>query len=265
VLAGLMVEVGGVPGHFWVPDVAQGASVTAAAFATTVPKVGALVATWRLVDTVGGPGGALLLVGLLAAVTMTLGNLAAYPQTDPRRLLGWSTVAQAGYLLVPVAVTGGAALARPALLFYLAAYAASNLGAFAVAAAVPDRRRLDDFQGLAGQAPWLAGSLLVCLLSLVGTPPTAVFVGKLSTFTAGWDGGLAWLVVLAALNTVASLFYYLRWLMPVFRTDTSRPRPTGTVDGPPARPATAAAVGAAVLVLGLGLAAGLVWPVLTGV
>jgi NADH-quinone oxidoreductase subunit N len=295
VLAGLLVEVGGVPGHFWVPDVAQGASATAAAFATTVPKIGALVALWRLVDTVGASAEGPVLVGIVAAVTMTLGNLAAYPQRDPRRLLGWSTVSQAGYLLVPVAVAGASTLARPALLYYLAAYAVSNLGAFAVTAAVPARRTLGDYRGLGRRHPWLAGALLVCLLSLVGTPPTAVFVGKLTAFTAGWDGRAAWLVLVAAVNTVVSLFYYLRWLMPVFRTEPGPAAPVGPGEGRADRDewrshsgeqvaqtepavsvqetgpleaaaphALAAAVASAGVVLAFGLAGGLVWPLLAG-
>jgi NADH-quinone oxidoreductase subunit N len=216
------------------------------------------VAVYRLVTVLPGPVDGPLLVAALAAVTMTLGNLAAFAQTDVRRLLGWSTVSQVGYLLLPVAVVARTDEALPALLYYLAAYAVTNLAAFAVVAAVPRRRDIEDFRGLATTSPWVAGALLVGLLSLVGTPPTAVFVGKLTVFTAAWDGGLAWLVVVAALNTVASLFYYLRWIAPAFR----RPGEEG-----PDRPrgyAAGAAVLAAACVLGLGLAAGVVLPLLEG-
>ncbi len=259
VLAGLLFKAGAVPGHFWVPDAAQAAGTPAAAFLTTVPKIGALVAIHRLVTVLPASIDGPLLVAVLAAVTMTLGNLAAFTQTDVRRLLGWSTVSQVGYLLMPVAVASGSAAALPALLLYLGAYAVTNLAAFAVVAAVPDRRTLEDFRGLAASSPWLAGALLVALLSLVGTPPTAVFVGKLTVFTAAWDGGLVWLVVVAALNSVASLFYYLRWIAPAFRRG-----------GPEAEPdrsrtsASVAAVLAAACVLGLGLAAGAVLPLLDG-
>jgi len=223
VLGGLLFKAGGVPAHFWVPDAAQGGTVTAAAFATTVPKIGALIAIYRLLEALprGGAAGLdwPLLIAVLAALSMTLGNLAAFGQDDPRRLLGWSTVSQVGYLLMPVAVAGRTDEALPALLLYLAGYAVTNLGAFAVTAALPERRTLASYRGLARQQPVLAGALLVCLLSLVGTPPTAVFTGKVAAFTAAWDGGLAWLVVVAALNTAASLFYYLRWIAPVFRPD----------------------------------------------
>lgn len=259
VLAGLLFKAGGVPAHFWVPDAAQTAGTPAAAFLTTVPKVGALVAIHRLVtvlpDSVGWP----LLVALLAAVTMTVGNLAAFAQTDVRRLLGWSTVSQVGYLLLPVAVAGRTEQALPSLLLYLGAYAVTNLTAFAVVAALPGRRTIEDQRGLAAAHPWLAAALLVALLSLVGTPPTAVFAGKLTTFTAAWDGGLAWLVVVAAVNTVASLFYYLRWIAPAYGgADPS----SGPDDRRPF--AAAAAVVAAVCVVGFGLATGAVLPLLDG-
>lgn len=262
VVGGLLFKAGGVPAHFWVPDAAQGAGTTAAAFLTTVPKMGALAALYRLVGVLPGSVNWPLLVAVLAALTMTLANLAAFAQTDARRLLGWSTVSQVGYLLLPVAATGRAAEALPALLIYLGGYAVTNLTAFAVVAAVPDRRRLEDYRGLSRQHPWLAAALLVSLLSLVGTPPTAVFIGKLSVFTAAWDGGADWLVVIAAVNTVASLFYYLRWVAPAFRaTDTATvPRPT-----PAARPwAYGAAVTAAACTLGVGLGAGALFPLVGG-
>lgn len=145
---------------------------------------------------------------------MTLGNLAAFAQTDVLRLLAYSTVSQVGYLFMVVAVAAGTDLAVPALAVYLAGYAVTNIGAFAAVVATPAARSITDWATAAGRHRWLVVSLVVCLLGLVGTPPTAVFVGKLGVFAAAWDGALAWLVVLAALNTVASLFYYLRWIAP---------------------------------------------------
>lgn len=260
VLAGLMFKAGGVPGHFWVPDAAQGAGITAAAFLTTVPKIGAMVAAYRFLgampETIPWP----LLVAILAAASMSLGNLAAFAQTSARRLLGWSTVSQVGYILLPVVVAGQAALALPSLLFYLAAYSLTNLAAFAVIAACPQRPALEDFRGLAPSSPWLAGALVVSLLSLVGTPPTAVFVGKLTTFSAAWDGGFEWLVVVAALNTVASLFYYLRWIVPVFKHQ-ERSHESARDSSPGAqRTASITAIAASGAVLAVGISAG---PVLT--
>lgn len=263
VVGGLMFKAGGVPAHFWVPDAAQGASTTAAAFLTTVPKVGAVVAAYRLVDALPGPTDVRLLVGLLAVASMTLGNLAAFAQTDPRRLLGWSTVSQVGYLLVPVAVAGLTDLALPSLLLYLAAYAVTNLGAFAVVAALPQRRDLASYRGLAASRPWLAAALLVALLGLVGTPPLAVFAGKLTTATAAWDGGYAWLSVAVVLNTLASLFYYLRWIIPAYRPEEPVERAaTGAFAPQPWAHGAASAAGVAVLALGL--AAGAAWTVADG-
>ncbi|MFR9780474.1 NADH-quinone oxidoreductase subunit N [Micromonospora sp. MS34] len=223
VLAGLLFKIGAVPGHFWVPDAVQGATIPAGALLTTIPKLGGLLAAYRLftvvpVDVVNWP----LLVAVLAAVSMTLGNFAAFGQADPRRLLAYSTVSQVGYLLMAVAVAGRADRALPALLAYLAGYAVTNLGAFAVLAAEP-HDNLAGYRGLAARRSWSAAALVICLLGLVGTPPTAVFAGKLLVFTAAWDGGLAWLVVVAAANTLASLFYYLRWLVPAFSGVDRRP------------------------------------------
>lgn len=222
-LAGLLFKAGGVPAHFWLPDAAEGASRPVAAFVTTVPKIGAFVALFRLAEDVFREP---LLLALLAAATMTLGNLAAFYQDNVRRLLAYSSISQAGYLLVPVAMAGRSDLAEPALLFYVAAYAVTNLGAFAVVQAA-GTDRLQDYAGLARRSPWPAAALVVCLLGLVGTPPTAVFVGKLLVFAAAWDGGYAWLAVLAAVNTVASVFYYLRWIRPVFAGEGAAPRAWG--------------------------------------
>ncbi|MEG3627694.1 NADH-quinone oxidoreductase subunit N [Streptomyces poriticola] len=253
VLAGILFKAGGVPGHFWVPDVVQGSPAPVAAFLTTVPKIGALAAAFRLAATpladADVPWTALL--ATLSAASMTLGNLAAFFQRDATRLLAYSTVSQVGYLLIPVAVTGDSGLAGQALLYYLAAYAVTNLGAFAVVCALPGARTLDDHRGLARRHPALAASLAVCLLGLVGTPPTAVFLGKLEVFSAAFDGGLAWLAVLAAVNTVASLFYYLRWIVPAF-TGRTAAGPLREVS----RPAAAIAYGTAAASVALGVFGG---------
>lgn len=261
VVAGLMFKAGGVPGHFWVPDAAQGAGGAVAAFLTTVPKIGALVATYRLVDALPETLRWGLLVAVLAVASMTIGNLAAYWQDDPRRLLGWSTVSQVGYLLVPVAVAGRSDLALPSLLVYLAGYTVTNLAAFAVTTALPDRRALASYRGLSRSHPWLAAALLVALLGLVGTPPTVVFAGKLTTTAAAWDGGAAWLAVVVFVNTVASLFYYLRWIAPVY---ARAERTGGTVSGAWGSLrwwSTVAAAACAGLSVLFGVGTGLIWSV----
>jgi NADH-quinone oxidoreductase subunit N len=218
VLAGLLFKIGGVPAHFWVPDVTEGAAAPVAAVVTTIPKVGGLVAAYRLVTEAlaSAPLDWPLLIAVLAAVTMTLGNLAAFFQDSARRLLAYSTISQVGYLLMAVAAATRSDLALRGLLFYLAAYAITNLGAFAVVTELPGARRLQDYGGLFHHDRWLALALVICLLGLVGTPPTSVFVGKLTVFSAAIDADLSWLAVVAAVNTVASVFYYLRWIVPLF-------------------------------------------------
>ncbi len=227
VLAGLLFKAGGVPAHFWVPDVTDGTSAPVAAFVTTVPKIGAFAALLRLLTT-AIPAAAVnwpLLVAILAAATMTLGNLAAFYQTSVKRLLAYSTISQAGYLLMAVAVASRSTLATRSLLFYLAAYAATNLGAFAVVAALPHAATLTSYRGLARRHPGLAAVLVICLL-------------------------------------VASLFYYLRWLAPVFlrQPDGTQPDPLLASGGW----AAASAYAAGTISLALGIAAGAVLPLLTG-
>ena len=247
VLAGLMFKAGGVPGHFWVPDAAQGAGGAVAAYLTTIPKIGAVIAAYRLVailpETFAWP----LLVGLLALASMTLGNLAAYWQSDPRRLLGWSTVSQVGYLLVPVAVAGRSDLALPSLLLYLTGYTVTNMSAFAVT------------------RPALGVSLAVALLGLIGTPPTIIFVGKVTIAAAAWEAGDAWLAIAVFLNTLLSLFYHLRWIAPVYRFGSaSEDADAAERVTWPAKPVSAStAATTAVLTVLLGVGSGVIWQLVT--
>lgn len=261
VLAGLLFKAGGVPGHFWVPDATDGASVTAAAFLTTVPKIGALIAITRLVDVLPADLPWASVLGILAVASMTLGNLAALTQDDVRRLLGWSTVSQVGYLLAAAAVVGLDDLGRPALLFFVVGYALSNLAAFAVVAVAPERRALADWAGFATRHPALGAALVVALLGLVGTPPTAVFIGKTTIMGATWDAGLAWLAIAVAVNTVASLSYYLRWIRAALGPGGGTGHPTGETG--PNRASVLAALVAAGASIVVGLAAGPLWLVLT--
>ena len=259
VLAGLAFKAGSVPAHFWVPDAAQGSTALAAAFVTTVPKIGAVIALYRLIVALPDTLAWGVFIGVLAVASMTLGNLAAFAQDDPRRLLGWSTVSQVGYLLVPVAVAGRSDLALPSMLLFLGGYAVTNLAAFAVTAALPAVRDVSGYAGLVRVRPGLAVALVVALLGLVGTPPTVVFVGKLTTATAGWDGGMPWLTVALLVNSLVSLFYYLRWIAPALRRDDPQPE----LRSPSVWSARAAVSASAVSVL-LGVLAGPLWGVLDG-
>lgn len=244
VVVGLAFKMGAVPAHAWMPDVADGAPVPLAGFLTSIPKVGGLIALARLLSVVPDDGsGWRVLVALLAAATMTLGNLAALWQEDIRRLLGWSAVSQTGYGLMAVVALGRSDLALPALLYFLVAYVAGNLIAFAVLAELRGLRSVSAFAGLARTRPGLALALTIAFLSFLGIPPLAGFVAKLSLFGAAIEAGYTWLAVLAILNTVVSLFYYARVIGPAYFGDSGdRPEPWSR------RARLVLAVGAAALV-----------------
>lgn len=213
ICVGLAFELAAVPAHAWMPDAAEGAPAPAAAFLSVVPKVGAAIALARFLALV--PEAVLdwrPLLALMAVASMTLGNLAALRQRDVRRLLGWSTVAQSGYALVAVTLVGRSDEALPALLFFLAGYAAANLAAFGVVTELRGRTALEDYAGLVRERPLLVLVLGLAFLSLVGIPPLAGFVGKLLLYLVAIDGGYAWLAGAIVANTVVSLFYYVRVL-----------------------------------------------------
>ncbi|MDP8908757.1 MAG: NADH-quinone oxidoreductase subunit N, partial [Chloroflexota bacterium] len=208
-----------VPFHFWTPDTYEGAPLAVAAYLSVLPKIAGLVALARVLPLAlpDGAAGWPTAIAVIAAATMTLGNLAALPQRNVIRLLAYSSIAQSGYLLMGVAALDGSDLALPALVYYAIAYAAMNLAAFAVLLAVQRERRSVDisaFAGLGRAHPWWTAALAVSLLSLFGLPPLAGFVAKLEVFKAAIDAGQAWLAVVAIANTVVSLYYYLKVLAP---------------------------------------------------
>lgn len=242
VLVGLLFKLGAVPAHTWVPDVAEGAPVPAAAFLTTVPKVAAAVALYRLVETVpDGTAPLRPLIAGVAAATMTLGNLAALGQEDLRRLIGWSSVSQTGYALMAVAVAG----ALPALLAFLAVYAIANVVALSAVAHFRGRTAIADWRGLGRSHPLPLAALALAFLSFVGIPPLAGFLGKFALFAATLAGGLWWLALLAVANTVVSLAYYLKVLGPAF---LSHPEAQAATLGRTTAAALAAATAALVAV-----------------
>ncbi len=256
-MIGLTFKIGAVPGHPWVPDVAQGSPAPAAAFLTVAPKIGALVALARLVWLM--PEGFLpwrWVVAIIAALTMTLGNLAALRQDDVRRLLGWSSVSQVGYGLMAIAAMGAieqAGLARSALIMFIFAYASGNLAAFAVVVSLRGRTKLEDYQGLSRRRPWHAAVMTLALLSLTGIPPLIGFAAKLALFGAAIQAGLTWLALLAVLNTVISLYYYLRVIGAMYLGSSKAP--VALLD----RTSLVALGTAGVLLIILGLAAQLIF------
>ncbi len=248
VILAVAFKIGAVPAHAWMPDVAQGAPAPVAAFVTSIPKVGGFIFLARLV--LAFPPGALdwrLLAASLAAATMSLGNLAALWQTDVRRLLGWSAVSQTGYGLMAIVALGASGLAVPSLLFFLLAYVIGNVAAFGVVVELRGRTQLAAYLGLGRVRPWLASVLLLAFLSFIGVPPLAGFFAKLLLFGAAIEAGYSWLAVLAALNTVVSIVYYIRVLAPVYFDDLQAPVP---VLGRWAATATLA-MGGALIVVGL--------------
>lgn len=210
VIIGLSFKLAAFPAHAWMPDVAQGAPAPVAALLSVAPKAAAAVALARFVSLLPESQVWPIILALMSVGTMTLGNLAALRQTDVRRLLGWSSVSQSGYVLMALVVLDSAPRALAALLVFLAAYVLANLTAFAVVTHLRGRTALDDYRGLARVQPGSAAVLIVAMLSLVGIPPLVGFFGKFLLFEVTLVAGYGWLAVVAALNTLVSLFYYLR-------------------------------------------------------
>ncbi|OLT27676.1 NADH-quinone oxidoreductase subunit N [Actinomadura sp. CNU-125] len=257
VLAGFAFKVAAVPFHFWAPDVYQGAPLPVAAFLSVVSKAAGF-AGLAIVLSLGFPAYAHVwgpLVAVLAAVTMTLGNLVALRQRTAIRLLAWSSVAQSGYMLAPLAVgTDHLPEAVAATTAYVAFYAVMNLGAFAVVTGfrrTAERRQtvdtLDDYRGLARRSPFTAAALAFFLICLAGLPPGVMgLFAKVVVFRGVVAGDVVWLAVVMAINTVIGLYYYLLWAVRLF-TEPTNPTPE-TVPGLPIRFAVAAtAAGALVL------------------
>lgn len=217
---GLGYKVSAVPFHVWLPDAFEGAAAEIGAFLSIASKAAALGLATRVVyrlvfshpgELAGYERGLGLGLQVAAAVTATVGNLAAYGQTNLKRLLGYSTIAHAGYMLMAIAPLG---MKGPeALQAYLLAYLPANLGAFAVVAAIRNRTGSEDVtavRGLVGRSPVLGVGLIVCLMSLLGLPPLAGFAAKFQVFATVYDTGIYWLLGVGVVNTVVSAGYYLR-------------------------------------------------------
>lgn len=215
VSAGFCFKLAAAPFHFWVPDAYEGAPTAVTAFISAVPKFAALAGVIRVFSVALGGAHAewTVLFAIIAVISMLVGNLLAYQQRNVKRLLAYSSVAHAGYLFV--ALAAGTRLSSAAVLFYISVYAAANLGAFFVVIAASSEN-LDDLSGLAKRSPYLAGAMLVFLLSLTGIPPLAGFMGKLFIFGAAIEGGLAWLAVVGVVNSVISFGYYAMVIKEMF-------------------------------------------------
>ena len=213
------------PFHFWCPDVYTGSTNETAAFVATLPKLGAVVALIRISHLVL-PGLAMTdTLAILSALSMTYGNLAALAQTDVKRILGYSSVAHAGYILIGIVAGTQQGLAAAA--FYGLAYVFMNLTCFWIIARISpsgDNVSLDDLSGMYKYAPAYALALAVGAFALVGMPPTMGFTGKLFLFTSLWGHGYNWLVILGAVNTAFSIFYYLNLVRYAYTKEADVPR-----------------------------------------
>jgi len=213
-LIGLVFKMAAVPFHFWSPDVYDGAPTPVTAFMSAAPKAAAFAAALRIfyepAMSLGLPWHHILWV--IAVLTMTLGNLSALTQSSFKRMLAYSSIAHAGYLLV--GLTAGGSLAGAGMLYYLGSYVFMNVGAFTLAYLVNRRGAGDyaiaDYAGLAARHPVMAAIMSIFMLSLTGIPPLAGFFGKFYVFSAAVQQGYIWLVVIGVLNSAISVFYYLR-------------------------------------------------------
>lgn len=229
VAAGLAFKISAAPFHMWTPDVYEGCPTPLTAYLSVVSKAAGFAAFARIfLEGLSNPalahGWTVLFAGL-AALSMVWGNLAAIPQEGLKRMLAYSTIGQAGYLLLGLVAVD--LLGATALLYYLLLYLFANLGAFlavVVASAHTGSDRIEDVAGLAARSPLLAATLLVTFLSLAGVPPFAGFLGKWYLFSAAVRQGHVWLVVLGILFSVVSLYYYLQ----VVKQAYIRPASDGT-------------------------------------
>ncbi len=209
-MVGFFFKLALFPFHFWCPDVYDGTSNETAAYAATLPKLGAVVILIRLAALLKPGLEVTTVLAVLGALSMTFGNLAALTQQDIKRILGYSSVAHAGYVMVGLVAASSRGLAAAG--FYSLVYLLMNLTCFWVVCRLSTDGRnlqLDDLNGLYKRAPFLAFVLAVAAFALVGLPPTAGFMGKLFLLTAAWNRGYDWLVIVAALNTAISIYYYL--------------------------------------------------------
>ena len=263
VVGGFGYKMAIAPFHAWVPDVYQGSPSIVGSFLSVASKAAGFAVALRVFYTGLGGGDSFLaedwamFVAVLAGASMIFGNTGAILQTNAKRLLGYSSVAQAGNVAVGfAAVAAGSTIGPSGVMFFLGTYAATNLGAFIAVHVVAERlgtEEIADYAGMVKRSPLLAGVLSLCLVSLTGIPPTAGFIAKVYVFNAAIQTGHDWIVVLVAVavvNTGISAFYYLRWVRTMWMDE---PREAGTFQ--PSSGAQAVLLAAAFGVLLFGI-----WP-----
>lgn len=247
---GLGFKIASAPFHVWTPDVYEGAPAPIVGFMSTAPKAAVFAVMLRIILQTGAPGWLYLIWGS-AVLSMTLGNLGALMQTNVKRMLAYSSIAQAGYILVAFAAAPQDATS--AVMFYTMCYAAMNVGAFAVITffSGKDERlvHLDDFAGLGTSSPLLAFTLTIFLLSLIGIPLTGGFLAKFYVFQVALKANMVWLTIIGVVNSAVAAYYYLRLVVVMYM----RPAPEGAVRLRAPLPMRVALLAAAIATLYFGI------------
>ena len=227
---GLGFKVAAAPFHVWTPDVYEGAPSPVVGFMSTAPKAAAFAVLLRVTFEAGAPG-RVGLIWVVAALSMTLGNIGALVQDNVKRLLAYSSIAHAGYLLVAFAALPNNGI--PAAMFYTASYAAMNVGAFAVISHIGGKGEryvtLEDYEGLGRRSPLLAAILTIFLLSLIGIPITGGFFAKFYVFSAALQANLVGLVIIGVLNSAVASYYYLRLIVVMYMREAREEVPVSPV------------------------------------
>lgn len=231
---GLGFKVAAAPLHVWTPDVYEGAPAPVTGFMSTAPKAAAFAVLLRVVFAINAPGRFWLIWGA-AVLSMTIGNVGALVQNNVKRLLAYSSIAHAGYILVAFAMISPetSATGISAAMFYTAAYAAMNLGAFAVVSHFANAGEryvtLEDYEGLGRTSPLLAATLTIFLLSLIGIPMTGGFFAKFYVFSAALKANLVWLTIIGVVNSAIGSYYYLRIIVMMYMREARKPVPVTPV------------------------------------
>ena len=231
---GLGFKVAAAPFHIWTPDVYEGAPAPIVGFMSTAPKAAAFAVLLRVVYAINAPG-RFWLIWVAAALSMTLGNVSALVQTNIKRLLAYSSIAHAGYILAAFAMTTqeDSASGVAAVMFYTAAYAAMNVGAFAVVSHFANAGEryvtLEDYEGLGRSSPLLAATLTIFLLSLIGIPMTGGFFAKFYVFSAVVKANLIWLTIIGVVNSAIGAYYYLRIIVVMYMREARKEVPVTPV------------------------------------
>jgi NADH-quinone oxidoreductase subunit N len=258
ITAGFGFKIAAIPFHMWVPDVYEGAPTPITAYLSVASKAAGFAVILRVFHSALGFPGLLhwdIMFAVLAAIGMFVGNITALPQGNIKRMLGYSSIAQAGYLMVGLATMGltpaTSGIGQSTIMFFLAGYALTNLGAFIAIIAISNKIEsdlIDDYSGMIKRAPLLTLGLSFCLISLIGMPPAVGFMAKFYIFSGAVKNGLLWLVIIAVINSVISAYYYLRVVKVMW---LGKPASEETVPSTPALRVALSLSCAGVLVLGI--------------